>query len=53
MILINWLPVSMLEPIKKELPESRLGNVINSFVPNVTDEIFTYVGNFTESVEKE
>lgn len=45
MLVINWLPISSLEPIKSELPNSKLGNVINSFVPNVTDEIFTFVGN--------
>lgn len=45
MLLINWLPISALEPIKNELPSSTLGNTINSFVPNVTDEIFAYAGN--------
>ena len=53
MILVNWLPVSALEPIKNELPESKLGNVINSFVPSVTDEIFAYVGNFDDNTKKE
>lgn len=53
MIVINWLPISMLEPIKKDLPNSKLGNVINSFVPNITDEIFSYVGNFDDSMEEE
>lgn len=53
MIIINWLPFSNLDTIKAELPESKLGNVINSFVPNVTDEIFSYVGNFDSAIEKE
>lgn len=45
MLVINWLPISSLEPIKNELPSSKLGNTINAFVPNVTDEIFAYAGN--------
>lgn len=55
MLLINWLPISTLEPIKNELPSSTLGNTINSFVPNVTDEIFAYAGNieFTNEETKD
>ena len=45
MLLINWLPVSELEPIKNELPSSIIGNKINSFVPDITDEVFAYVEN--------
>lgn len=53
MLVINWLPISVVDSIKEELPYSRLGKVINYFVPNVTDEIFAYVGNFSNNIEKE
>ncbi len=52
MLVINWLPISTLEPIKVELPNSKIGSTINSFVPNVTDEIFAYVGNL-ELIDKD
>ena len=52
MLLVNWLPIVAVNPIKEELPHSKIGNVINSFVPNITDEIFTYVGNISNDVEK-
>lgn len=52
-LLVNWLPISAIAPLKEELPNSRLGNIVNSFVPNATDEIFTYVSNFKNDIEKE
>lgn len=52
-LLVNWLPISSVKPIKDELPNSRLGNIVNSFVPSATDEIFMYVSNFKSNVEKE
>lgn len=51
LLLVNWLPVTALLPIKNELPNSKLGNAISYFVPNVTDELFTYVGNFKENLD--
>lgn len=53
MILVNWIPISAVETFKEEIPNSKLGNIINSFVPSATDEIFTYVSNFKSEVEKE
>ena len=52
-LLVNWLPISAVAPLKEELPNSRLGNIVNSFVPNATDEIFTYVSNFKNDVQKD
>lgn len=52
MIIINWLPISAVEGIKEEIPDSKLGNVINAFVPTATNELFSYVGNVAKDLEK-
>lgn len=52
MLIINWAPMSALDSTKVELADSRLGNAINSYVPDVTDEIFAYVGEFNMDLWK-
>lgn len=42
-LLINWLPLASIAPIRVELNSSIAGAAVNSFVPEVTSEVISLV----------
>jgi len=42
-LLINWIPLETLSPIREELNSSLSGAAINAFVPEVTNEVINLV----------